>query len=197
MGRTSDARERLIASAIYLIGARSYRAVSVDDLCAHAGVNKGSFYHFFPAKRDLALAAIDRQGEQARRRLFDPAFAPDVPPLERIARLFAQEAALQKAGQIAVGCVLGCPFGNLAVEMGTQDAAIRAKVDEVLAGFCAYVEDALREAQATGSIRATDVAATARATIAYFEGVMLLAKAHNDAALIERLGTEAIRLVGA
>ena len=61
MGRTSDARERLIASAIDLIGARSYRAVSVDDLCAHAGVNKGSFYHFFPAKRDLALAAIDLQ----------------------------------------------------------------------------------------------------------------------------------------
>ena len=120
-----------------------------------------------------------------------------IEPLERIARLFAQEAALQKAGQLDGGCVLGCPFGNLAVEMGTQDAAIRAKVDEVLAGFGAYVEDALREAQATGSIRASDVAATARAVIAYFEGVMLLAKAHNDAALIERLGREAIRLVGA
>ena len=197
MGRSSDARERLIASAIHLIGARSYRAVSVDDLCAHAGVNKGSFYHFFPAKRDLALAAIDLQWEQARRCLFDPAFAPDVPPLERITRLFAQEAALQMAGQIDVGCVLGCPFGNLAVEMGTQDAAIRAKVDEVLAGFCAYVEDALREAQATEAMCGSDLAAMARAVIAYFEGVMLLAKAHNDAGLIERLGQEAIRLVGA
>ena len=197
MGRTSDARERLIASAIYLIGARSYCAVSVDDLCAHAGVNKGSFYHFFPAKRALALVAIDVQWEQARRRLFDPAFAPDVPPLERITRLFAQEAALQEAGQIDIGCVLGCPFGNLAVEMGTQDAAIRAKVDEVLAGFCAYVEDALREAQATEAMCGSDLAAMARAVIAYFEGVMLLAKAHNDAGLIERLGQEAIRLVGA
>src|SRR5439155_5537278 len=78
MGRTSDARERLIARAIYLIGSRSYCAVSVDDLCAHAGVNKGSFYHFFPAKRALALVAIDVQWEQARRRLFDPAFVPDV-----------------------------------------------------------------------------------------------------------------------
>ena len=53
MGRTSDARERLIATAIELIRARSYESVGVDALCNHAQVKKGSFYHFFPSKQDL------------------------------------------------------------------------------------------------------------------------------------------------
>src|SRR5918912_2787057 len=80
MRRLNDARARLIASAIELIYARSYGAVSVDDLCAHAGVHKGSFYHFFPSKRDLLLAALDAQWEQAKQTMLEPAFAPDVPP---------------------------------------------------------------------------------------------------------------------
>ena len=43
-----------------------YTAVSVQDICQHAGVNKGSFYYFFPAKRDLVLAVIDAYEEQHR-----------------------------------------------------------------------------------------------------------------------------------
>ena len=31
-------------------------------MCRRAGVNKGSFYHFFPSKQDLALAVIDGFG---------------------------------------------------------------------------------------------------------------------------------------
>ncbi len=58
MGRVSDAKEHLIESGKQLMHARGYTAVSVQDLCQHAGVNKGSFYYFFPAKRDLVLAVI-------------------------------------------------------------------------------------------------------------------------------------------
>src|SRR5437868_1482843 len=88
MRRLKDARAQLIASAIKLIHARSYGAVSVDDLCAHAGVHKGSFYHFFPSKRDLLLAVLDIQWEQLQQSMLEPAFARDVPPLQRVARFF-------------------------------------------------------------------------------------------------------------
>ena len=37
MGRTSDAKERLIHAAMALIHARSYADVGVQELCEHAG----------------------------------------------------------------------------------------------------------------------------------------------------------------
>jgi TetR/AcrR family transcriptional repressor of nem operon len=195
MGRTSDARERLIASAITLIHARSYSAVSVDDLCAQAGVNKGSFYHFFPTKRDLALAAIEQQWTDAQRHVLEPAFAPDLPPLERIPRLFQLAAGLQGQGAAPSSGVPGCPFGNLAAELGTQDAVIRDKVREVFAGYGAYFERALHEAQAAGAIGPLDVPAAAQTLLAYFEGALLLAKTYNDATMIARLGRDAVNLI--
>jgi TetR/AcrR family transcriptional repressor of nem operon len=195
MGRTSSARERLIDSAIALIPSRSYAAVSVDDLCAHAGVNKGSFYYYFPTKRDLALAAIERQWGYAQRHVLDPALAPDLPPLERIRRLFRLVATLQCPPCMPAGDVPGCPFGNLAAELGTQDPVIRDKVRDVFAGYSANFERVLREAQAAGELGPLDVPAAARSLIAYLEGAMLVAKTYNDASLIEQMGDSATSLL--
>ncbi|MBL8945826.1 MAG: helix-turn-helix transcriptional regulator, partial [Myxococcales bacterium] len=59
MGRCSDARGRLVATAVALFRERGYTAVSVADICDAAGLKKGSFYHFYASKLDLALDAID------------------------------------------------------------------------------------------------------------------------------------------
>ena len=42
-----------------LIWEQSYGSVSVDVICERAGARKGSFYHFFPSKSDLAAVAIE------------------------------------------------------------------------------------------------------------------------------------------
>jgi TetR/AcrR family transcriptional regulator, transcriptional repressor for nem operon len=183
MRRKNDAHERLIASAIELIHARSYGAVSVEDLCARAGVQKGSFYYFFPSKRDLVLAAIDFQWEQFQQMLLEP----EVPPQERLARFFTLLANDECMDPSGTGSILGCPFGNLAVELGTQDPIIRARVQEVFAGICAYLESALREldVEAQTGMNAAD---TAQAMLAYYEGIMVVAKATNDAGRIGQLG---------
>jgi len=47
MGRTSDAKEKLLSVAFDLIHENSYGAVGVDQICKRAKVNKGSFYYFF------------------------------------------------------------------------------------------------------------------------------------------------------
>ena len=69
MGRTSDARERLLASGLELIYDKGYNAVGVSEVCAKAGVNKGSFYHFYPSKQQLGLAIVDEHAASTRRRL--------------------------------------------------------------------------------------------------------------------------------
>ena len=59
MGRTSDAREKLLSVAFDLIHENSYGTVSVEQICPRAGVNKGSFYYFFKTKTDLVVAAYE------------------------------------------------------------------------------------------------------------------------------------------
>ena len=51
MSPTADTQTRILESARELIHSRSYADVGVAAICEHAGVNKGSFYHFFPSKR--------------------------------------------------------------------------------------------------------------------------------------------------
>ncbi len=189
MPRVSTARSRLVASACRRIHASSYAAASVEQLCADAGVQKGSFYYFFATKRDLALAAIDDQWANTQATILEPSFAPDVEPLARIARFFHVVAEHQRAR-----VVRGCPFGNLAAELGTQDKTIRDRIRRVFDGYQAYFEQALREAAAGGGLAEVDVPSAARALLAYFQGALLLAKTHNDARIIDALAEHAVNL---
>lgn len=82
MGRVSDAKERLLEAMMELIWTGSYGGTSVDHICEHAGVKKGSFYYFFESKSALALAALDHSWAEHRREL-DAVFSPEVDPLDR------------------------------------------------------------------------------------------------------------------
>src|SRR5258708_12618700 len=88
MGRPSDARERLIAAAREVIYANSYEGVSVDELCAAAGVHKSSFYHFFSSKQDLVLAALESQWQRMQEMLLKPSFSNQLPPQNHLFRFF-------------------------------------------------------------------------------------------------------------
>src|SRR5262245_1093285 len=104
MGRTSDARERLIEEACRLFHSRSYESVGVQELCEAAEINKGSFYHFFPSKEDLLAAVIDAQWQTTRSEVLDPALADDVAPLARIERMFALLTRAQRGAKRERGC---------------------------------------------------------------------------------------------
>src|SRR5687768_5672993 len=121
MGRKSDAAERLVSAMAGLVHQRGYLAVGVDDVCRTAGVKKGSFYHFFKSKRDLMLAALERQGLLGAEHLVGAACTGDTPPLKRIERLLETAGRLEASNKARGGHVLGCPFGNLAAEVGGSE----------------------------------------------------------------------------
>jgi TetR/AcrR family transcriptional repressor of nem operon len=81
---TPDAKTKLLAAALRVIRTKGYAATTVDDLCATAGVSKGSFFHHFKSKDGLALAAVEHFSTMARS-LFSaaPYHQPD-DPLERL-----------------------------------------------------------------------------------------------------------------
>jgi TetR/AcrR family transcriptional repressor of nem operon len=192
MPRQSTARTRLLDTARDLIHARSYASASVEDLCAAAGINKGSFYYFFPSKLELVLSVLDEQWERARANVLEPAFQPDVPPLDRIDRFFRRVTEIHQ-GPV----VLGCPFGNLALELSTMEEPVRDKVRAIFDGYRDYFARALTDAVADRTLAAVDVQETAQALVAYFQGALVLAKTHNNASIIAHLATHAQALIGA
>jgi len=80
--------------------------------------------------------------------------------------------------------------------MSTQDELIRARVERFFQEWLSYFEQMLCEAKEQGLVPTTlDIATTAQALLAYFEGVMLLAKGRNDPSLIFTLRTGVLSLM--
>jgi TetR/AcrR family transcriptional repressor of nem operon len=183
----TDTRQRIIDAARDLIFARSYADVGVQAICEQARVKKGSFYYFFRSKQELTLSVVEDLVALFRGMLGE-AFSASVSPLERLQRMVRATYEMQRDLKDAHGCVLGCPFGNLAVEMSTQDEVLRRRLDGVFSDVVGYFEQALQEAADVGELPGVDVAATAQAMFAYMEGLMLLAKTRNDPQLLLRLG---------
>jgi TetR/AcrR family transcriptional repressor of nem operon len=196
MGRTSDAKARLLASAMVLIYARGYTAVGVQEICAHAGVNKGSFYYFFPSKRALALAVIDAYGQHICH-LWQDALATDGPLLERLQRVVTQVCTLHRTVVQTHGQLHGCPLGNLILELSGQDEELRHRLHDTVTRWATAIAGVLHQAVVAGELPALDPALTAQIIVAYFEGTVMLAKLHNDPELVHRLVQGALHLVDA
>lgn len=195
MGRVSSARERLLDSALELIRARSYTSVGVQELCEHAGVKKGSFYHFFPSKEALTLALLDRQWQVFRELARAEAFSPQIPPVVRIRRFVALHGREQAAARLSCGRAPGCQFGNLAVELSTLSEPVRAKLESIFAEQTAMLESALDDGVLAGDIATIDVPDTARAILAYVQGLIMFAKLHDRPALLDELSEHALKLL--
>ncbi len=63
---TAAKRRMQILNAAHCAFNRDGINVSVDQICAEAGVSKGNFYGYFESKDDLILAIAREQGEQIR-----------------------------------------------------------------------------------------------------------------------------------
>jgi len=188
MTASPDTRGRILASARELFHGRSYADVGIKEICELAQVQKGSFYHFFPSKRDLAMAVIDDMAEDWARGFIAEAFDRALPPLERLDSVIDAAYGWQKAAKDTEGRMPGCLFGNLALEVSTRDDLLRAKLTAVFDKAGARFRETLEEAVAQGLVPPCDTAATAQAMLAFLEGVILLAKARNDPEVVRMLG---------
>lgn len=190
-----DAGQRLRRAASRLFHTRGYEAVGIAELCAAADARKGSFYHYYPSKRALALAVIDHDWRRVRDHLRRHAFDPAIPPLERLDR-FGNLLA-DGSRRIPDGPVTGCRFGTLAMEMSTRDPVLREALDRVLTEMRDDVAATIRDAMDQGEIPHGDATELADAVIALMEGFELMSKSRNDPDITRRLGPAARALLGA
>jgi TetR/AcrR family transcriptional repressor of nem operon len=54
-----ESKIKLLEAALRVIRAKGYSATRIEDVCEAAGLTKGSFFHHFKSKEELALAAAD------------------------------------------------------------------------------------------------------------------------------------------
>jgi TetR/AcrR family transcriptional repressor of nem operon len=196
MGRTSDAKEKLLSVAGDLIWKQSYGAVSVGDICRQANVKKGSFYHFFPSKAALAVASFEEHWLNLRP-VMDQIFSPMSAPLERLENYCRMLYQLQTEKRDLTGHVLGCPYTSVGAELSAQDEQIRLKACEMFERACKYLETALRDAQSEGDIPAQDFIVSARAVYCQILGTLVHARVKNGLEAVAELYPSVLRLVQA
>jgi AcrR family transcriptional regulator len=78
-------REEILDAATALFAERGYSETDTQVLADKIGVGKGTLYRYFPSKRELFLAAVDR-GLRLMRERVDSTIAGIDEPFERIAR---------------------------------------------------------------------------------------------------------------
>lgn len=196
MRQESETKQKLLQTALDLIWENSYGTISVEDICQRAGVLKGSFYHFFPSKSDLAVAAIEHYWEDSRQPQLDRLFSVQATPIERFAAYCDQLYDIQKARAKKFGKVCGCPFSSIGSELSTRDEKIRQKSQELGGRVCRYFEATLRDGQQLGLFPSENVTIKAEELYSYVTGVLLQARIHNDVERVKSIPAGFWRLLG-
>lgn len=180
-----DTRRRVMEVARALFWKGGYSSVSVDDICAAAGVRKGSFYHFFNTKADLLVAAME-EDKSAFLAEVQATCRADLPPLERLQKFVSMVVDSQRELQATYGRVVGACYATIGSEMGPQDQMICDKSNEMMWRVAALLEPMLRDAQTDGHLDPkADPKTVARQMCAASLGVMVQARMLNDISIIE------------
>ena len=102
-----ESKTKLLDAALHVIRAKGYAATTVDDICRQAGVTKGSFFHHFKSKDELALAAASHFSAMAEGLFAVAPYHDAQDPLERLLGYVDFRAAILGGELPEYTCLLG------------------------------------------------------------------------------------------
>jgi TetR/AcrR family transcriptional repressor of nem operon len=167
-------KAKLLDAARDAIRAKGYAATTVDDICAAAGVSKGSFFHHFASKEEMGLAAIRQFGEMAAGIFSSAPYAALADPRDRVFGYVDFRAAMLDRDITQFTCLLGTTVQEVhATHPGLRDACA--------AEMTSHVDMLARDLAAAKRKHAPGAAWGAKG-VAYFmqsvlQGAFILAKA--------------------
>ncbi|WP_165962658.1 TetR/AcrR family transcriptional regulator [Occultella glacieicola] len=172
MSTTNESRERLVAAARDLYASQGVGATSPRQVLAASGVGQGSLYHHFPAKHDLALAAVSATVADSLAAATGE-LGGDRPALDRL------RAYLERPRDTANGCRIGRLTSDQTV---MSDAELAAQVGSYFSGLVECLTEVFVEAGVP------DGAASDRAyaALAIVQGGYVLARALADPTAMQR-----------
>ena len=173
-----DSKTKFLDAALYVIRAKGYSATRIEDICEAAGLTKGSFFHHFKSKEELAIEAAAYFSSMADT-IFASAPYRNLPdPLDRLFGYVDFRKAILMGELPQFTCLLG----TMLQEVYETHPLIREACDRYIRSHAAKVEADITEAMARYGPRAEWTASSlALYTQAVIQGAFILAKAHHSA----------------
>ncbi|MDQ3564973.1 MAG: TetR/AcrR family transcriptional regulator [Pseudomonadota bacterium] len=172
-----ESKTKLLDAALHVIRAKGYAATTVDDICQAAGVTKGSFFHHFKSKDELALAAAGHFSAMAEGLFAAAPYHEAQDPLERLLGYVDFRASILGGELPEYTCLLG----TMVQETYATHPDIRAACDR---GMSSHIAELTRDIEAAKQRYAPDAAWSAE-SVGYFiqsvlQGAFIFAKAKQN-----------------
>jgi TetR/AcrR family transcriptional repressor of nem operon len=172
-----ESKTRLLNAALHVVRAKGYAATTVDDICNEAGVTKGSLFHHFKSKDELALSAAGYFGSMTEAFFAAAPYRKRHDPLQRLL------GYVDFRGEILQGEIpdYTCLLGTLVQETYATHPDIRAVCDR---GMSAHIAELTRDVEAAKKLYAPKAPWTPE-SVGYFiqavlQGSFIFAKAKQS-----------------
>ena len=179
-GARHESKTRFLDAALRVIRVKGYTATRVEDVCEAAGLTKGSFFHHFDSKEELALAAADYWIEGTDAHFGSASYHELADPLERLLAYVDFRKALL-TGELPD---FTCLAGTMVQEVYDTHPAIREACNRSISGHAETLEpdiaEAMRKYGVTGQWTARSLALYIQAVL---QGSFILAKAKGGPAV--------------
>ena len=174
-----ESKTRLLEATLKVVRAKGYYATRIEDICDDAGLTKGSFFHHFKSKEDLALSAA------AHWDAFTSGYFADAPyhqPADPLDRLLAY-VDFRIAGLTGELPEFTCFAGMIVQEVYHTHPVIREACASNIRGHAKSLEADIAEAREKYHIDGDWTAESlALHTQAVVQGALIMAKVHGGPA---------------
>ena len=167
-------KTKFLNAALQVIRSKGYTATRVEDICEAAGLTKGSFFHHFGSKEDLALAAAEHWNSVTGGLFAEAPYHLFGGPRERLLAYVDFRKALIR-GELPD---FTCFVGTMVQEVYDTHPSIRAACEQSISGHAATLEPDISEAMQQYGVQGNWTARSlALYTQAVVQGAFILAKA--------------------
>jgi TetR/AcrR family transcriptional repressor of nem operon len=169
-----ESKTKFLDAALHVIRAKGYTATRIEDVCEAAGLTKGSFFHHFDTKEDLAIAAAGHFAAMADGVFATAPYQRAADPLDRLLGYVDFRIAILQGALPDFTCLLG----TMVQETYQTHPAIRAACDKHLSAHAAALARDIAQARARHAPKARwSAEGLAIFTQAAIQGAFVLAKA--------------------
>lgn len=173
-----ESKIKLLEATLKVVRTKGYSATRIEDVCAEAGLTKGSFFHHFKSKEDLALAAAEYWRALSIQTF---AAAPYHSAADALTRLIAY-VDFRKALLTGDLPDFTCFAGTIVQEAYRTHPEVTAACARDISGHIKMLEADIREAMRDHGMRPGWTAESlARHIVGVIHGGFILAKAHGSA----------------